>query len=92
MRIRWTEPAVRDFTQICDYIQEHGTAAIAHRVAHSMYKQISSLSKFPEIGRTGRKPETRELVLTGLPYIAIYRLHSNEVQVLRLLHGSQEWP
>jgi plasmid stabilization system protein ParE len=48
MRIRWTEPAVRDFTQICDYIQEHGTAAIAHRVAHSMYKQISSLSKFPE--------------------------------------------
>lgn len=92
MRIRWTEPAVQDFTQICDYIQEHGSAAIAHRVALAIYDQIGSLSKFPEIGRTGRKPETRELVLTGLPYIAIYRVQTKEVQILRLLHGSQQWP
>ena len=23
MSIRWTEPAARDLTRICDYIQEH---------------------------------------------------------------------
>jgi len=23
MRIRWTEPAARDLTNICDYIEEH---------------------------------------------------------------------
>lgn len=92
MRILWTEPALRDFTQVCDYIRDHGSAIIARRVARSIYDQIGSLSKFPEIGRTGRKPETRKLVLTGLPYIAVYCLQTKEVQILRLLHGSQQWP
>ena len=43
MRIRWTDPAVRDFTQICDYIERHGSAATAQRVAISIYEQISGL-------------------------------------------------
>jgi plasmid stabilization system protein ParE len=92
MRIRWTNPAVNDFTKICDYIEEHGGAPVARRVSISIYEQISNLSKFPELGRTGRKPETRELVLTGLPYVAIYRVSAKEIHVLRLLHGAQRWP
>jgi len=43
MRIRWTDPAVRDFTQICDYIEQHGSAATARQVAISIYEQISGL-------------------------------------------------
>ncbi|HEY7352631.1 MAG TPA: type II toxin-antitoxin system RelE/ParE family toxin [Terriglobales bacterium] len=92
MRIRWTDPALRDFTQICDYIERHGSAGVARRVSISIYGQISDLFRFPELGRTGRKPETRELVLSGLPYIAIYRVQVNEIQILRLLHGAQQWP
>ena len=34
MRIRWTDPAVNDLTQICDYIAEHGSSATARRVAN----------------------------------------------------------
>jgi toxin ParE1/3/4 len=92
MRIRWTDPAVHDFTQICDYIAEHAGAATAHRVAVSIYQSISQLTKFPESGRTGRQPETRELVFAGLPYIAVYRLRSDAVEILRILHGAQQWP
>jgi toxin ParE1/3/4 len=92
MRIRWTDPALRDFSQICDYIQEHRGFDLARRVAISIYEQISGLSKFPGLGRSGRKPETRELVLARLPYLAIYRMHSDEIQILRLLHGAQQWP
>jgi toxin ParE1/3/4 len=92
MRIRWTDPAIRDFTQICDYIEEHGSAATARRVALSIYEQISGVGKFPESGRTGRHPETRELVFTRLPYIAVYRLHADVIEILRLLHGAQQWP
>jgi len=69
MRIRWTDPAVLDFTQICDYIEQHGSAATARRVALSIYKQISGLGKFPESGRTGRHPETRELVFLDFPML-----------------------
>ena len=92
MRIRWTDPAVRDFTQICDYIDEHGSPVISHRVALLIYEAIGTLSRFPESGRTGRKPETRELVFTGLPYVAIYRITKNSVELLRILHGAQQWP
>jgi plasmid stabilization system protein ParE len=31
MHIRWTDAAVHDFTHICDYIEEHGSAAAAAR-------------------------------------------------------------
>ena len=92
MRIRWTDPAVRDFTQICDYISEPGSAATARRVAFSIYQRIGILTKFPEFGRTGRQPETRELVFSGLPYLAVYRLRGESVEDLRILHGAQDWP
>jgi toxin ParE1/3/4 len=91
MRIRWTEPAVRDFTHIY-YIQEHGSTATARRIALAIYKSIGTLTDYPEIGWAGRKPNTRELVLSGLPYIAIYRLREQTVEVLRILHGAQKWP
>jgi len=50
------------------------------------------LAKFPMQGRAGRIANTRELVLAGLPYLVVYRVSEDEVQILRLLHGAQEWP
>ena len=92
MRIRWTESAVRDFTQICDYIGKHGSGATALRVAVSIHRQVDTLANFPESGRTGRKPDTRELVFTGFPYLAVYRVQRNVVEIIRILHGAQQWP
>lgn len=45
-----------------------------------------------EQGRTGRKPDTRELMFTRLPYLAIYLIREDAVEIVRLLHGAQEWP
>ena len=92
MKIRWTDSAVRDFTNICDYIEKHSSGATARRVALSIHRQIDLLANFPEYGRTGRKPDTRELVLSGLPYLAVYRVHANAIEIFRILHGAQEWP
>lgn len=92
MRIRWTGQAVHDLTQICDYLEEHDSAVTARRVALSVYERMSALVKFPERGRPGRKSDTRELVFTGLPYLAVYRILGSVVEVLRILHGAQRWP
>jgi toxin ParE1/3/4 len=92
MRLRWTASALRDLTQICDYIGEHGTAGVARRVALSIVGSVDTLAEFPELGRSGKVPGTRELVFAGLPYLAVYRIGSNEVEILRLLHGAQSWP
>ena len=91
MRIRWTEPAAHDLTQICDYIERQNSTAVARRVALSIFDQIGMLGKFPGMGRPGRKPGTRELVISRLPYLAIYRVHAESVEILRILHGAQDW-
>lgn len=78
--------------QLCDYIEKKGSAATARRVALAIYESVASLAKFPEQGRIGRKPGTRELVLTGLPYLGVYRIRGEAVQILRILHGARKWP
>ncbi len=91
MRLRWTEPAASDLTHICDCIEEHNGSTTARRVALSIYKRVSALAEFPELGRTGRKSGTRELILGGLPYLAVYRFRGDAVEILRILHGAQDW-
>jgi toxin ParE1/3/4 len=91
MQIRGTDAAVHDLTEICDYIQEHSSGETARRIALSIYERVGLLTKFPESGRTGRRPETRELVFSRLPYLAVYHIHDEVVEILRILHSAQ-WP
>jgi len=92
MLVRWTDSAAGDLTQICDYIEQHNSATIARRVALSIHERIGTLATFPEAGRIGRRHGTRELVLTGLPYLAVYRVRGSAVEILRILHGAQKSP
>jgi plasmid stabilization system protein ParE len=46
----------------------------------------------PALGRPGRVPGTRELVVSGTPYILPYRVQGETVQILHVLHGAQRWP
>ena len=91
-RVRWTQPAARDLTNICDYIKEHESAEAARRVALALFKAVSSLDRFPRRARPGRKAGTRELVLPGLPYLVVFRIRQDVAEVLRVLHGAQKWP
>lgn len=92
MRIRWTEPAARDLTHICDYIDEHNGPAVARRVALTIYQGVGSLVQFPHLGRPGRKPNTRELVFPALPFLAVYHIRDEAIDIIRILHGAQNWP
>jgi addiction module RelE/StbE family toxin len=92
MRIRWTDPAVHDLTNICDYIREHDAPAAARGVALTIHDRVSSLTRFPELGRPGRRLNTRELVIPGLPFLAIYRVRGDVIEIVRILHGAQNWP
>ena len=89
-RLDWTEAADADMHRIVDYIaKENPFAAI--NVGDEIERQTDLLQTRPGVGRPGRIGETRELVLTGLPYIVCYVADSETVSVLRVLHGSQQW-
>jgi toxin ParE1/3/4 len=93
MRVRWTTDAADDLERICDYIALERPDS-AQRVAKSVVDRIGELKTFPRIGRSGRVAGTRELAFPPLPYVAIYEIldAQDEVQVLRILHGAQQWP
>jgi len=50
------------------------------------------LLEFPHRGRPGKKTGTRELVISALPYLIVYTVRGDVVCVVRILHGSQQWP
>jgi toxin ParE1/3/4 len=35
---------------------------------------------------------TRELVVSGSPFIVVYRVKGKRIELLRVLHSSQHWP
>lgn len=57
-------------------------------------RQTDRLADYPEIGRVGRKPGTRECVLNRTPFVLVYRVRpeAGRVEILRLLHGRQKYP
>jgi toxin ParE1/3/4 len=91
MRIRWSPEAAGDFERIVRRIQKDNPSA-ARNVANTIYKGVTSLQDFPHRGRCGRIEGSRELVLAPLPYIAVYRIKGQMVEVSRIYHGAQDWP
>ncbi len=91
MTVRWSPEAAADFAAIVEYIRKQNPAA-AERVARKIYDDVSSLASFPNQGRPGRMKGTRELVFSPLPFIAVYRVKVEAVEIARVLHGSQRWP
>lgn len=91
MQIRWSSSAARDLTSIIRYIHKDNPAA-ANRVAEIIFANTLSLSEFPEKGRRGRVEGTRELPLPSLPYVVVYRIAQDAVEIANVIHGSQRWP
>jgi toxin ParE1/3/4 len=91
MKIRWSPEAAADFAGIVEFIHEQNPSA-AYRVANGLYESATSLESFPNRGRLGRVEGTRELVLSPLPFIVVYRVQHRTVEIARVLHGSQRWP
>jgi len=57
-----------------------------------MYAAVQSLKEWPHRGRAGREDGTRKLLFHPLPYVAIYRVTEQSIEVLRIYHGAQDRP
>ncbi len=91
MHLRWTEAAASDLERIADYLFSHAPDR-APRLIRSIYEAPETLLSLPHRGRPGKKPGTRELVLSPLPWIVVYAVRDDVVHVVRILHGAQQWP
>ena len=91
MEIRWSPEAADDLERIVERIRRDDPRA-ARTLANRIFERCASLQTVPNRGRIGRIAGTRELVLAPLPYIVVYRVKPDAVEVVRIYHGAQNWP
>ena len=102
MRIVWSETAIANLISIRKYIERDKPAA-SHRLAQRILfgraangartrASVERLAEHPHLGRPGREPETRELIVAGTPYIIAYRVYRGRLSILAVLHAAQSRP
>ncbi|MEJ2037169.1 MAG: type II toxin-antitoxin system RelE/ParE family toxin [Maritimibacter sp.] len=89
MRVTYSSAARRDLDAIINYISLEDRAA-AERVFYAISDSVSRLGDYPNMGHVGRVPDTRELSVTGLPYIVVYEVSAEAVTVLAVFNGARD--
>lgn len=90
-KLEWTVPALQDLVAAGEYIAQENPKA-AQQIAARVKEAAEYLRDHPNLGRPGRLSDTKELVISGTPFIVVYWIKKGAVQILRLLHHAQRWP
>ena len=90
-RLEFTGRAFRNIAAAEEYIAKDNKVAAA-QVVEAVYKTAERLELFPELGRPGKMPGTRELPLEKYPYTIAYRVRASKVVVYAVLHQSRQYP
>lgn len=84
MALKWIKTALRSVDEIAGFIAKDNPTRATSFVLE-LKEAVTKLQVHPGMGRAGRVPGTRELVLHK-NCIAIYRVRSDDVEILRLHH------
>jgi toxin ParE1/3/4 len=88
MKVRFKARALRHLEKIHEYISTHDAAA-AKRSVQRIEHSISRLAFLPFSARPGIVEDTRILVVPGLPYVVIYRVGGDTVDIIAILHTAR---
>lgn len=91
MRLRWLRTALRNLDEEAAYIAADDPAA-ARLVVARVLEAVTQLADQPGLGRPGRVPGTRELVVARTRYVVPYRVKRDAVEILRVFHTSRRVP
>ncbi len=89
VKIRWLRRAEKDLDALFSFVARD-SLAIAKVEVMRVTDAVMGLQTHQALGRPGRVVGTRELVVN--PYIVAYRVKSETVQILRVLHSAMAWP
>jgi len=89
--IDWLPLASANRFEQLDYIAQHNPLAAISQ-DEQIEHQVDMLMQHPQMGRPGRKKGTRELVISRTPFVVVYRVKGDKIQIIRILHSSQKWP
>ena len=91
MKVVLSPQARADLREIFLYIAKDNPAA-ARLVLTRIRERVAELKDNPHLGRPGRVPGTRELIIAKTSYLIPYQVRGDSLQILRVYHGSRQWP
>ena len=91
MIIVWSARSVRHLARLRAVIARDRPVA-AESLAATILAGVDRLALHPGLGRAGRVPGSRELVVPGTPYVIPYRVRDGRLEIIAIFHGRQRWP
>lgn len=91
MTITWAPAALDDLLNVYTHIAADSPDQ-ARSVVQRIRKAAEGLAGFPYLGRVGDVPGTRERVMSRLPYIIVYTVSDELIEIVRVIHQRQQWP
>lgn len=88
MRLVWLQASLLDLHRTRDYLRQFNPVA-ARAAVGRIEAATKGLTRYPEVGRVGEVPGTRELVVSGVHYIVVYRVKGDAVGILRVFHDQK---
>jgi toxin ParE1/3/4 len=91
MRVLWSATARSDLWDIRRYIARSNPAG-ADDTVRRILRAVENLKSFPELGRVGRLAGSRELVIPRSPFIVVYAVDGQTIEILAAIHAARRWP
>ena len=88
---KWLRKALRNLDEEASYIASDDAKSACLVVAR-VVGAVAVLAGQPGLGRPGRVPGTRELIVKKTRYIVPYRVRGQTVEILRVFHTSRRLP
>jgi toxin ParE1/3/4 len=88
LEIIWSPLARARLREIHAYIAQDNPDA-AERITTRIAAELEALRQYPYLGRAGAERDVRELVISGTPYVALYRVRGERITIHTILHGAQ---
>jgi toxin ParE1/3/4 len=84
----WSPEAAADIDDIWEFIAADNPDA-ADRMVTTIHTTLATLGDHPKLGSQGRRSRTREFVVAGSPYLLIYRISKDFLEVVHVVHGAR---
>ncbi|KGK57513.1 plasmid stabilization protein ParE, partial [Xanthomonas cannabis pv. phaseoli] len=90
LRRDWTVPAAKQLAHAQDHYHALNPAAAA-AMGRQVLEATRTLAEQPGRGRAGRVPGTREWVVRQTPYVLVYRVRDDALQLLHVHLDASDW-
>ena len=90
MLVEWLPQAIEALEEIAGYLAERNPYA-AERIHAAIEAAAEALPQHPYLHRPGRVPGTREVGVHP-NYLVVYRVTTERIAIVDVLHARQEYP